>query len=46
MAAATAMTDKAAGRVLLPPSVEPKKYTIDLVPDLEVIGTRASGVER
>ena len=28
--------DKAAGRVLLPPSVEPKKYVIDLVPNLEV----------
>jgi aminopeptidase 2 len=28
------MSDKASGRVLLPPNVEPKSYDISLVPDL------------
>ena len=41
-ATAPSAMDKAAGRVLLPPSVEPKRYVIDLVPDLEVSSGMAS----
>jgi len=29
------MTDKAAGRVLLPPCVEPRAYSISIVPNFE-----------